>query len=137
MYKILKATVISDFVPHNTDVLWLKPVNGGFALYYHLNGVWKILRLMNDHGTTDPGDDTPIDIHEGQLGPDTVGSEQIIDNSIMENDLNDSVRGKIQKTYHQDDESLHMNYDIASTDNYNSGGSGEFNDTVTIEEEGD
>ena len=27
-----------------------------------------------------PDDDTPIDIHEGQIEPDTVGTEQIIDN---------------------------------------------------------
>ena len=114
MYKILKAVVISDTIPQNPDVLWLKPVKGGFALYYHLNGVWHILRLMNDHGTPDPGDDTPIDIHEGQLGPDTVGSEQIIDNSIMEVDLNDTVKDKIQKTYYQNDEALHMSYDVVN-----------------------
>jgi hypothetical protein len=28
-------------------------------------------------------------------------------------DLNDSVKDKIQKTYHEDDEALHMDYDIA------------------------
>ena len=64
-------------------------------------------------------------------GPETVGTDQLIDNSVMEEDLNSSVREKIQKTYHQNDESLHMDYDVA---NYNSGGSGEYNDPVTIEE---
>jgi hypothetical protein len=47
-------------------------------------------------------------------GPDTVGTEQIIDDSVMEDDLNSTVRDKIQKTYHQDDEALHMDYDIAA-----------------------
>lgn len=69
---------------------------------------------MDDHGTMNPNDDTPIDIHEGQLGPDTVGTEQIIDDSVEMEDLNSSVRDKIQKTYHQNDESLHMDYDIAT-----------------------
>lgn len=46
-------------------------------------------------------------------GPDTVGTAQIIDNSVIMDDLNDSVKGKIQKTYHEDDEALHMDYDIA------------------------
>lgn len=112
MYRILRNVVISDTIPQNSDVLWLRPVEGGFALYYHNNGYWKILRIMNDHGTPDPEDDTPIDIHEGQLGPDTVGSEQIIDNSILINDLNDSVKDKIQKTYDISDESLDMDFNI-------------------------
>ena len=54
------------------------------------------------------------DTDEGSTpGPDTVGTDQIIDNSVIMDDLNDSVREKIQKTYHQDDEALHMDYDIA------------------------
>jgi len=131
---ILDKTVISTTEPPWTTVLWIKPVEGGVAHYAWLNGKWQILRLMNDHGTPNPNDDTPIDIHEGQLGPATVGTEQLIDDSVMEEDLNSTVREKIQKTYHQSDESLHMDYDIA---NSNSGGSGEFNDPVVIEEEGD
>ena len=113
MYKILKTIVMSDKRPMNLDVLWLRQLEKGFAFYVYNNGNWEILRLMNDHGTVNPEDDTPINIHEGQLDPDTVGTEQIIDNSIMEADLNDSVKEKIQKTYYQDDESLHMNYDIS------------------------
>ena len=84
---------------------------------YHFDSKWKILRLMDDHGTANPDDDTPIDIHEGQLGPDTVGTEQIINNSVLEEDLNSTVRDKIQKTYYQEDESLHMDYDIADDEN--------------------
>ena len=45
-------------------------------------------------------------------GPDTVGTEQIIDNSVEMEDLNDSVKGKIQKTYDISDESLNMDFDI-------------------------
>lgn len=131
---IYDKIVESIYEPRNTNVIWLRPVEGGFSFYRYQNGKWEILRLMNDHGTPDPEDDTPIDIHEGQLGPDTVGTEQIINDSVLEEDLNSTVREKIQKTYHQSDESLHMDYDIA---NSNSGGSGEFNDPVVIEEEGD
>ena len=50
----------------------------------------------------------------GTPGPGTIGTEQIIDDSVEMEDLNSSVRDKIQKTYHQDDESLHMDYDIAT-----------------------
>lgn len=101
---------------------------------YHFEGYWKVMRLMDDHGTLNPIDDTPIDVIGGQLGPDTVGTENIIDNSVLMEDLNSSVRDKIQKTYYQNDESLHMDYEEA---NANNSGSGEFNDPVTIEEEGD
>ena len=97
--------------PRNTNVLWLRPVEGGFSLYRYKNDRWDILRLMDNHGTPNPDDDTPIDIHEGQLGPDTVGTEQIIDNSVIMDDLNDSVKSKIQKTYDISDESLSMDFD--------------------------
>ena len=111
--QVLDKIVVSRTEPPSTTCLWIKPVPGGVSLYT-FDGYWKILRLMNDHGTINPDDDTPIEINEGQLGPDTVGTEQIIDNSVMEQDLNDSVKSKIQKTYYQDDESLHMEYDIAN-----------------------
>ena len=67
---------------------------------------------MNDEGSINPDDDEPIDIHEGQLGPDTVGTEQIIDGSVIMDDLNDGVKEKIQKTYVKEDETLHMSFDI-------------------------
>ena len=47
-----------------------------------------------------------------QPGPNTVGTEQIIDNSVIMDDLNDSVKNKIQKTYDISDESLAMDYDV-------------------------
>jgi len=116
--QILDKIVVSKTEPPSTKCLWIRPVDGGVALY-HFDGFWKILRLMNDHGTMSPDDDTPIDIHEGQLGPDTVGTEQIIDNSVIMEDLNDSVKDKIQKTYVEDDESLHMNYDVVDQHPFN------------------
>jgi hypothetical protein len=45
-------------------------------------------------------------------GPGTVGTDQIIDNSVELDDLNDSVKGKIQKTYDIGDESLAMDFDV-------------------------
>jgi hypothetical protein len=133
---IYDKIVESIYEPRNTNVIWLRPVKGGFSFYRYQNGKWEILRLMNDHGTLNPIDDTPIDVSGGgeQPGPDSVGTDQIIDNSILMDDLNSSVRDKIQKTYYQNDESLHMDYEEA---NANNSGSGEFNDPVTIEEEGD
>lgn len=149
MYRILRNVVISDVIPQNPDVLWLRPVDGGFALYYHTNGEWKVLRVMNDEGTSDPNDDKPYDLDAigasklsqledveidevtmGQIlkyngsiwengnddtgtpGPDTVGTEQIIDNSVELEDLNDRVKDKIQKTYDISDESLSMDFDV-------------------------
>lgn len=106
--QILDKIVFSKTEPPVTNCLWLRPVAGGVALY-HFDGYWKILRIMNDHGTKSPDDDTPIDIHEGQLGPDTVGTEQIIDNSVMIEDLNDEVKDKLDDIYIHDDEALYIN----------------------------
>ena len=64
----------------------------------------QILKYRN--GTWENEDDD-----SGVPGPDTVGSEQIIDNSVEIGDLNDTVRGKIQKTYDISDESLAMDFD--------------------------
>jgi hypothetical protein len=52
------------------------------------------------------------DDDSGTPGPDTVGSEQIIDNSVELADLNDSVKDKINKTYDASDESLSMQFDV-------------------------
>ena len=125
--QVLDKIVFSKTEPPSTSCLWIKPVQGGVALYL-FEGYWKILRLMNDHGTQTPDDDTPIEIHEGQLGPDTVGTEQIIDNSVIMDDLNDSVKEKIQKTYVEADETLHMDYDIA-------GAQAIAQDPIVVEEE--
>ena len=67
-------------------------------------------------------------------GPNTVGTEEIIDNSVEMQDLNDSVKAKIQKVYDEDDESLHMDYDEADVNNSRSGGSGGFPDEMEVEE---
>ena len=120
--------IFSKLQPNRTDVVWAKPVPGGFGLYVYFGGKWQPQRLMNDEGTINPDDDQPIDIHEGQLAPNTVGTEQIIDNSVIMDDLNDSVKEKIQKTYYEDDETLHMDYDIA-------GAQAIAQDPIVVEEE--
>lgn len=53
----------------------------------------------------------------GQPGPNTVGTEQIIDGAVEMEDLNDDVKSKIQKTYDEDDETLHMDFDEADANN--------------------
>ena len=55
----------------------------------------------------------------GVPGPNTVGTEQLIDGAVEMQDLHDDVKGKIQKTYDEDDESLHMDYDEADVNNSN------------------
>lgn len=59
-----------------------------------------------------------------QPGPNTVGTEEIIDNSVEMVDLNDSVKAKIQKTYDEDDEAMHMDFDEADVNNSRSQNAG-------------
>lgn len=61
-----------------------------------------------------------------QPGPNTVGTEEIIDGAVEMRDLNDSVKSKIQKTYDQDDETLHMDFDEADVNNSNHNGDASF-----------
>ena len=111
---ILNKIVLSQTEPPWTSALWIKPTEGGIGFYVWLGGKWQILRPMNGMGTPSPYDDLPYDL-DGQgstPGPNTVGTEQIIDNSVEMEDLNDSVKSKIQKTYDISDESLLMDFDI-------------------------
>lgn len=55
----------------------------------------------------------------GPLPPDSVGTEQIIDGAVVMDDLNNSVKDKIQKTYDEDDETLHMDFDESDVNNSN------------------
>ena len=90
---------------------------------YDLDGVGaKKLADLEDVGLTDVEEGQILKYRNGTWeneeddsgtpGPDTVGSEQIIDNSVEIRDLNDSVKNKIQKTYDISDESLSMDFDI-------------------------
>ena len=81
-------------------------------MYAFLKGKWEAQKLMDDHGTPSTDDDTPYTPEGGgELGPSTVGSDEIVDGSIQMNDLDDDLRDKIQKVYDKEDEALHMNYD--------------------------
>lgn len=48
---------------------------------------------------------------------DTVDSAAIQDGAVQMQDLNDDVKGKIQKTYDEDDETLHMDFDVSDVNN--------------------
>lgn len=51
----------------------------------------------------------------GTPAPDSVGTEQIKDGAVEEQDLSDGVKEKITKTYYEEDEALHMDYEDAQS----------------------
>lgn len=51
----------------NNGAAWLRPVNGGFALYVLDNG-WKPLKLVDDKNTPSEGDDTVEDVKTELIG---------------------------------------------------------------------
>lgn len=53
-------TVISSVAPNARDVMWIKPVTGGFALYILDSGKWQPLVPVDDNGTATDADDTPV-----------------------------------------------------------------------------
>ena len=55
----------------------------------------------------------------GQPGPNSVGTEELKDGAVEMQDLHDDVKDKIQKTYDEDDETLHMDFDEADVNNSN------------------
>ena len=59
--QVLKGIILSPTEPPSTDVLWIKPVQGGVALYIH-DGTWMSLQIINDMGTATPDDDVVIDV---------------------------------------------------------------------------
>ena len=105
--QIFKSVALSTTEPP-IDVLWIKPVKGGVALYA-FEGYWKLLRIMDNNGTPGTDDDIPWEGGGGELGPNTVGSEEIIDGSVKLVDLNDEVTDKLDDTYVEDKESLYIN----------------------------
>jgi hypothetical protein len=110
--RVIAKIMFLPTEPPVTDVIWAKPVEDGFA-FYLFDGTWKPMKLMDGHGTPSTDDDTPYTPGGGgELGPDTVGTREIINNSVQMEDLNDSVKDKIQKDYYEDDESLHMDFNI-------------------------
>lgn len=62
----------------------------------------------------------------GQPGHNSVGTEEIKDDSIEMEDLNADVKNKIQKTYDEDDETLYMDYDEQDVNNSNNNGDAGF-----------
>ena len=108
---VIYDKIVEDkYEPQSTNVLWLRPVENGFSFYRYKNGKWDALKLMNDKGTPSTDDDEPIVPGEGgELGPDTVGTEEIKDGSVRTADLNKEVTDKLDDTYVQNEESLYIN----------------------------
>ncbi len=45
----------------------------------------------------------------GQPAPDTVGTDEIIDGSVQEEDLSDDVKDKMTQTYSSENRTLYIN----------------------------
>lgn len=54
---------------------------------------------------------------DGHAPADSVDSQAIIDGAVHEEDLSDEVKDKMRKTYVEDDEALHMDYDEMDVNN--------------------
>jgi hypothetical protein len=68
------------------------------------------MKVVDDKGTPSTDDDTPFEPGGGgQLGPDTVGTSEIINGSVLAEDLNKEVTDKLDDIYVQDNESLYIN----------------------------
>ena len=57
----IRDILVTELQPEAQNVLWLKPVEGGFTLYMHRNGEWKPFRIINTMDTPTPDDDIVID----------------------------------------------------------------------------
>lgn len=55
----------------------------------------------------------------GTPAPNSVGTEELKDGAVEMQDLHEDVKNKIQKTYDEDDETLHMDFDEADVNNSN------------------
>lgn len=108
---VIYDKIVEDkYEPQSTNVLWLRPVEGGFSFYRYKDGKWDALKLMNDKGTPSTDDDEPYTPGSGgELGPDTVGTREIINKSVLLEDLNKEVTDKLDDTYVEDNESLYIN----------------------------
>lgn len=62
------------------------------------------------------GTPAPQSVGKEQLKDNSVGTDAIEDGSIETQDLSEDVQSKIKKTYYEDDESLHMDFDNAVTE---------------------
>lgn len=55
---IIKRTYVSNEQPQVVEGLWLKKVEGGYALYLIEGGSARPLKIVEDKGTANPSDDT-------------------------------------------------------------------------------
>ena len=67
----------------------------------------------------------------GQPGPNTVGTEELKDGAVEMQDLHEDVAEKIQKTYVENDETMHMDFDVRYASTQPSGPS----TPIVVEEE--
>lgn len=106
---VLDKIVFSKNEPSVTTVLWAKPVGDSYTFYLFDGGKWNPLQVVNSQGTPTINDDTPWEGGSGSsLGPNTVGSREIIDGSVMLTDLNREVTDRLEHPYDSSDEALYI-----------------------------
>lgn len=118
IYGTLRYFVGVNAVYEYGDVLMVSTKNNdAYDLILLADGKTRFIQLYKAH-KSDPMPPTPSGGGGGDKpSPNSVGTEQIMDGSVEMGDLNDSVRQKIQKTYDEDDETMHMDFDEADENN--------------------
>ena len=59
---VISQILVTSYQPSQTNVVWAKPIEGGFTLYLFNNGRWQPVKIVNDLGTATTDDDTVADI---------------------------------------------------------------------------
>ena len=106
--QILEKIILSKTEPPSTNCVWIKPIGDSVAIYC-FDGYWKPATIVDGNGTISPYDDIPYTPGGGEVGPNTVGTDEIIDGSVQEADLNKEVSDRLHNVYVDNEESLYIN----------------------------
>ena len=59
--------------PQSKKVLWIKPLQDGFALYIWFKDKWQLLKVLDDNGTPIIWDDITLDFYTKDQIDDMIG----------------------------------------------------------------
>lgn len=103
IFATLKHFVGENRVYKLGDMLFVSTRNNeDYDVVLYPDGKKTFLQLWADK------DKQPQPSGGGELGPNTVGTDEIIDGSIKMEDLSDAVKDEIRRTYDESEESMHM-----------------------------